>query len=82
MTQAFVALGVIGGWHASSAPQRPEPALRPPAGGAPAVLIRSVVPDPRAGRRAPQHDDLRSLLRPHGIDDLGDVALATLEPGA
>jgi uncharacterized membrane protein YcaP (DUF421 family) len=82
LPQAFVALGVIGGWHAINQllSYRSERFDRL-TGGAPAVLVRDGAVDRDAMARERINDeDLRSLLRLHGLEDVGDVALATLEP--
>jgi uncharacterized membrane protein YcaP (DUF421 family) len=82
LAQAFVALGVIGGWHAiNQVLSLRSTHFDRVVGGAPTVLARNGVLDrPAMARERLNDEDLRSLLRQHGIDDLSDVELATLEP--
>jgi uncharacterized membrane protein YcaP (DUF421 family) len=56
------------------------PALHPLINAAPCVVVRDGTIDRRALRRELMtEDDLRSQLRLHGIEDLGEVQLARLE---
>jgi uncharacterized membrane protein YcaP (DUF421 family) len=82
MSQALVVIGVVGGWHAVNAwlsyrSQRFDRLT----GGEPTVLVTNGEMD-RDGMRRERvnEEELWSLLRLQGIDDLRDVKEATLEP--
>ena len=82
VVQALVVIAVIGGWHAvnSYLSYRSERFDRL-TGGEPTVLVKNgqLV---RKGMRQERvnEEELWSMLRLHGIDDLADVKEATLEP--
>jgi uncharacterized membrane protein YcaP (DUF421 family) len=82
MVQALVVIGVVGGWHAVNSwlSYRSERFDRL-TGGRPTVLIKDGQMD-RDGMRRERvnEEELWSLLRLQGIDDLRDVKAATLEP--
>jgi uncharacterized membrane protein YcaP (DUF421 family) len=82
MAQALLALAVIGGWHAlNEFLSYRSPRVERLTGGAPRVLVRHGVVDRRAMAAERVNDEeLSSLLRQQGIDDLADVEAATLEP--
>ena len=82
IVQALVVIGVIAGWHKvnsylSYRSQRFDRVT----GGDPTVLVKDGVID-RKGMKIElmNEEDLRSLLRLQGIDDIRDVKEATLEP--
>ena len=82
LLQGLVVIGIVAGWHAvnsylSYRSQRFDRLT----GGQPTVLVKDGVMV-RAGMRAERvnEEELWSLLRLQGIDDLRDVKEATLEP--
>jgi uncharacterized membrane protein YcaP (DUF421 family) len=82
MAQALVVIGVVAGWHTvnswlSYRSQRWDRLT----GGEPTVLVKDGVMD-RDGMRQERvnEEELWSLLRLQGIEDLHDVKEATLEP--
>ena len=82
MSQALVVIGVVGGWHAVNSwlsyRSRRFDRLT---GGEPTVLVKNGEMDRQGMRRERvNEEELWSLLRLQGIDDLGDVKEATLEP--
>jgi uncharacterized membrane protein YcaP (DUF421 family) len=82
MSQALVVIGVVGGWHAVNSwlSYRSERFDRL-TGGEPTVLVRNGVVDRDGMRRERISDEeLWSLLRLQGIDELRDIKEATLEP--
>jgi len=82
VVQALVVIGVVAGWHAVNSwlSYRSERFDRL-TGGEPTVLVRNGEMD-RKGMRQERvnEEELWSLLRLQGIDDLKDVKEATLEP--
>jgi uncharacterized membrane protein YcaP (DUF421 family) len=82
MVQALVVIGVVAGWHSINSwlsyRSRRWDHLT---GGEPTVLVKDGRMD-RDGMRTERvnEEELWSLLRLQGIDDLGDVKTATLEP--
>lgn len=83
MAQGLVALAVIGAWHGvNEFLSYRSPRVDHLTGGAPRVLVSDGAVD-RAAMAAERvnDEDLKSLLRQQGIDDLAEVQTATLEPG-
>ena len=82
LVQGLLVIGVIAGWHAvnSYLSYRSERFDRL-AGGDPTILVKDgqIV---RKGMRQERmnEEELWSLLRLQGIEDLGDIKTATLEP--
>jgi len=75
LVQALLVIGVIGGWHALNCfLSYRSPAFDRLAGGSPTVLVR----DGRIARRALAaeriNEELGSLLRLQGIEDLNEKA--------
>ncbi|MGH7392596.1 MAG: DUF421 domain-containing protein [Candidatus Rokuibacteriota bacterium] len=82
MVQALLVIGVIAGWHAiNSWLSYRSPRFDHLTGGGPIVLVRGGAIDRQAMAHERVNDeDLWSLLRQQGVDDLKDVERATLEP--
>ena len=82
LVQGMLVIAVVAGWHfvnsyLSSRSRRFDRLT----GGGPAILVRNGVMDREAMRREHvNEEELWSLLRLQGIDDLRDVREATLEP--
>ena len=80
--QGLLVIAVVAGWHGvnsylSYRSQRFDRLT----GGSPTVLVKNGVMDREGMRRERiNEEDLNSLLRLQGIDDLHDVKEATLEP--
>ena len=82
MVQALVVIGVVAGWHAVNSWLSYRSArFDRLAGGEPTVLVKdgAMVRDGMRRERV-NEEELWSLLRLQGIDDLRDVKEATLEP--
>ena len=82
LLQALVVIAVVGGWHAvNSWLSYRSPRFDRLTGGEPTVLVKHGMMD-RDGMRRERinEEELWSLLRLQGIDDLRDVKEATLEP--
>ena len=82
LIQGMLVIAVVAGWHGinSYLSYRSERFDRL-AGGEPTVLVKDGVIVPRGMKQERINaEELRSLLRLQGIDDLRDVKQATLEP--
>jgi len=82
LVQGLVVLGVVAGWHAvNSYLSYRSPRFDRLAGGEPTVLVKNgaIMRDGMRSERM-NEEELWSLLRLQGIEDLRDIKEATLEP--
>jgi uncharacterized membrane protein YcaP (DUF421 family) len=82
LVQGLLVIAIVAGWHAvnSYLSYRSQRFDRL-AGGEPTVLVKNGVMDPKGMKQERiNEEELRSLLRLQGIEDLRDVKEATLEP--
>jgi uncharacterized membrane protein YcaP (DUF421 family) len=82
LVQGLLVIAVVAGWHAvNSYLSYRSPRFDRLTGGEPTVLVKdgAIVRDGMRTERV-NEEELRSMLRLQGIEDLADIKKATLEP--